>query len=100
MKVKEHEDSRPPGAKYKSTLWDREGLWPGDDGVTDSHLRHTIYLMQNSLICSPDSGKLAAATLLKVSIGGREVHLWSAEGRRQKWFLLEGAKEGKNCFNK
>lgn len=85
MKVgKERDDSGPPGAKYKSTFWDREGLWPGGDGMAETHLRHTIRLMQNSLICSPDSGRPAAAALPKVSMGGREVHLWSAEGGRQK----------------
>lgn len=85
MKVgKKHDDSGPPGAKYKSTLWDREVLWPGGDDVTETHLRHTICLMQNSLNCSSDSGRPAAAALPKVSKGGREVHLWSAEGGRQK----------------
>lgn len=97
---KERDDSGPPGAKYKSTLWNREGLWPGGDGMAEAHLRHTIRLMQNNLICSPDSGRPAAVALLKVSMGGREVHLWSAEGGRQKWSLLEGAKEGKNWFYK
>lgn len=42
MVGKDHEDSGPPVAEYRSTLWDREGLWPGGDGVTDSSQLHHL----------------------------------------------------------
>lgn len=51
--------------------------------------------MQNTLICSPDSGRSAAAALLRISKEGGGVHLWSAEGGRHSDFSWKGQRKAK-----